>query len=385
MVDKSHIDILQVCQRYTSLKRNSSYNGGQWVGPCPICADGGEDRFHVWPKKGDGMYWCRQCDEGGDVIKFIQRVENVGFKDACDRLGIQLDERPPQPARLPRHTPPQPETPKPGRLRTDYAAYDPEWQEQAQAFIWQSRERLWNEPDALAYLTDQRHLTEPVIVASELGFNPVEQWATWAGVKVWLPRGIVIPWIDYQPGTPLGNVWRVRFRCLDDAFNHFTPKNGMKYPQTKGSANGLYFGGRSSNITGTDTVVLVEGEFDALVIHAQARYGLSAGLRAIATGGTTQARVTRWVDLLNQAGRVYLAFDSGETGGPLAALWWSSMLDNAERLIPTAHDVTDMVTEGHDLYEWLGMYPADYVTQKKQLSMFGEEPTTTANPYQEVI
>ena len=379
MVDKSHIDILQVCQRYTSLKRNSSYNGGQWVGPCPICADHGKDRFHVWPQKDDGIYWCRQCQDGGDVIKFIQQVEGVDFKEACRHLGIQLDDLTGVRTRptASRRAPIQPRKPQVDDLRNDYPAYEPEWQQAAQAFVLECADRLTDTPGAMAYLTDQRHLTEPTIHMALLGFNDRDRWSQWGSVKVWLPRGIVIPWI-----TGDFDIWRIRFRCLDDGFNHFTPANGMKYPQVKGSANGLYFAGLSRDFHLDDTVVLVEGEFDALVIHAQMGFALPMGVRAIATGGTNNARVTRWVDALNQAGTVFLAFDSGETGGPMAALWWSGVLDNASRLIPTRHDVTDMVADGVDLYRWLNVFPRGYVL--KQLSLF-DEASTANQTYNEVM
>ena len=52
------------------------------VGPCPKC--GGEDRFSINTKK--GLWNCRQCGVGGDVIKLIEHLDNCGFIDACTTL-----------------------------------------------------------------------------------------------------------------------------------------------------------------------------------------------------------------------------------------------------------------------------------------------------------
>lgn len=47
----------------------ASRNGRMYVGPCPFCADGGDDRFHVWMEASGGRpaerYWCRVCNARG--------------------------------------------------------------------------------------------------------------------------------------------------------------------------------------------------------------------------------------------------------------------------------------------------------------------------------
>jgi hypothetical protein len=56
--------------------------GAEHVGPCPKC--GGEDRFAVNPAK--GVWNCRRCDIGGDVIKLVEHLDGVDFDAACTRL-----------------------------------------------------------------------------------------------------------------------------------------------------------------------------------------------------------------------------------------------------------------------------------------------------------
>jgi Zinc-binding domain of primase-helicase len=52
------------------------------VGPCPKC--GGEDRFAIHTKK--GVWNCRGCGVGGDVIKLVEHLDGINFIAACTAL-----------------------------------------------------------------------------------------------------------------------------------------------------------------------------------------------------------------------------------------------------------------------------------------------------------
>jgi len=39
---------------------------------------------------GDGGWYCFGCKQGGDVIRFVQAVLNISFKDACARLNADF-------------------------------------------------------------------------------------------------------------------------------------------------------------------------------------------------------------------------------------------------------------------------------------------------------
>src|SRR6516225_11264619 len=56
--------------------------GDEYVGPCPKC--GGDDRFAVHTKK--NIFNCRNCNVGGDTIQFVEHLDSVDFKTACERL-----------------------------------------------------------------------------------------------------------------------------------------------------------------------------------------------------------------------------------------------------------------------------------------------------------
>ena len=69
---------------------------GELVGPCPMCNDArADDRFSVkWVRKKE-LFYCRICKVGGDVIRLVERVENVDFKEAVKMLTRDDRPRPP--------------------------------------------------------------------------------------------------------------------------------------------------------------------------------------------------------------------------------------------------------------------------------------------------
>ncbi len=84
--ERSPID--EVVGEYLQL-RNAG--GGSLKGLCPF-HDEKTPSFNVTPAR--GLWYCFSCTEGGDVIKFIERIENLSFAEAVERLaaraGIEL-------------------------------------------------------------------------------------------------------------------------------------------------------------------------------------------------------------------------------------------------------------------------------------------------------
>ena len=60
-------------------------------GLCPF-HDEKTPSFQVNPAR--GFYYCFGCGEGGDVISFVQKIDNLSFTETverlADRVGIQL-------------------------------------------------------------------------------------------------------------------------------------------------------------------------------------------------------------------------------------------------------------------------------------------------------
>lgn len=58
--------------------------GRAWVGRCPFHADRGRPNFYAY----ESQSWrCYRCGIGGDVVDFVMRAEQVGFREALERLG----------------------------------------------------------------------------------------------------------------------------------------------------------------------------------------------------------------------------------------------------------------------------------------------------------
>src|SRR6266566_6676897 len=76
-------NILQLVQEYVPLKRA----GTTYKGLCPFHSEK-TPSFHVNPEK--GFFHCFGCGEGGDVFKFLELHEKVGFQDAVRMLAQKL-------------------------------------------------------------------------------------------------------------------------------------------------------------------------------------------------------------------------------------------------------------------------------------------------------
>ena len=82
-------NILQVVQEYVPLKRA----GTSYKGHCPFHSEK-TPSFHVHPDK--GFFHCFGCGVGGDVFKFLELHEKVGFQDAvrmlAQKFGVPIPE-----------------------------------------------------------------------------------------------------------------------------------------------------------------------------------------------------------------------------------------------------------------------------------------------------
>ncbi|HLA44336.1 MAG TPA: CHC2 zinc finger domain-containing protein, partial [Aggregatilineales bacterium] len=345
LVDQSKIDLLELVSSDTTLKKVANTAGGEWHGSCPFC--GGKDRFSVQPhQKPHGRWFCRKCtDRGGDALTYVMRRDNLDFKAALRLLRLESGS---QAYRIHRVSTPLPRIDTPpivNDLKEDYVALnDVAWQQAAADFHQCCRDNLQSGSGqrGIDYLLG-RGLTWEIIEKQALGYNPTDCHAQWGAVDVWLPAGIVIPWVLG------GKYWNLRIRRLE--------KNASpKYISPKGIANGLYceYGHESVPIIIGDIVIMTEGEFDAMVaqVHAQAAFG--ERVKAVATGSAMGSRVFEWVCRINRADRVLLAFDD-DLEGDKAATWWREQLGEGKtfRLRPTRHDVTDMALAGEDFVSWL--------------------------------
>lgn len=149
---KSKIDILDLVSEAGVKLRHAGKN---YTGFCPFHDNKHTPAFVVWPES--GTWRCfGQCNEGGDIFKFVMKREGLDFKDAlqklADRAGVKVESfvsEKPEAKEANEH------------LRTLL--------EDAIIFY---RTHLFNNKEILAYLREKRGLTDSTIETFGLGYAP---------------------------------------------------------------------------------------------------------------------------------------------------------------------------------------------------------------------
>lgn len=346
MIDQSSINLLDLVGANTNLKKVANTQGGEYHGPCPFC--GGSDRFVVQPSyPGGGRWFCRQCTPSGqDAIGYWRLLHpHLSFREVCEQLGLRLDDatRNRQVAHL-RTTP--------VRMRSNPSATvippppAEAWQQAATTFFSACEDALWSNSGkaGLDYLTVRGLTNHRILQHAQIGYNPQWYKGRWGDKEVSLPRGIVIPWlID-------GVLWGINIRDMD-----WKEGRGNKYKRATGTQNAIY---RVHHITLNSTAVMVETELDALVIE-QAVSGQNLPITTIATGSIGWGRPHSWMTRVAIAEQVLVAFDREREPEKIeaveqAAAWWIKALKpRAKRILPTQHDITDMLLAGDDICAWI--------------------------------
>lgn len=323
---KADVDLRALVSQNVNLKRIASTRGGEWAGPCPFCNSG--HRIHVQPAA--GLWWCRFCYPDGkwqDAIAYVMRRDSVGFGDACRRLGA-LPRDDSQPRRWTADDDPVPSA---------------AWRTRAAAFVEEYQAALWSEvgEKARAWL-NRRGLQDNTLREWGIGFNGVkDHWDNpkeWGfddrTERVWIPRGITIPWLA------IGDLWQVKIR---------RPAGEPKYAGIAGG-HSLLFG--ADKLTGKDDLLLTEGEFDAMLAWQEAR-----DLVDIATLGSCNATPKgRVLPYLLPYRRLFICYDADNPGDEGAAKWnWT---ERAERIrLPRSEgegkDITDFWKAGGNIRGWL--------------------------------
>src|SRR6186713_3168499 len=149
---KSRIDIVDLVSEAGVKLRHAGKN---YTGFCPFHENKHSPAFVVWPES--GTWRCfGQCNEGGDIFKFVMKRENLEFKDALAQLAARAGVELPSVAR---ESPQQKE------------AYDQLRNLLEDAVIFY-RSHLLASPEILNYLRQKRSLTDAAIENFGLGYAP---------------------------------------------------------------------------------------------------------------------------------------------------------------------------------------------------------------------
>lgn len=370
-------DLLAIFESYgLALKPHAR---DEYTGACPFCGDGGKgaksDRFHFWtsnPKWGKGgHYWCRQCKKSGDGIQFLRDHCGLSYRAACDAVGAQCDTFLKTPTLATLNRDKKTFTPVADAEKQNLDMIDPDaWQKKARALVAWATECLVNTPEKMEYLA-RRGIDAKAVRRYRLGYIPGEKgkkclfrprkaWGIPDKIDkksgetknyLWIPRGIVVPYI-----TGSGDDWRVeriRIRRNDEDVptdEHGKKKN--KYIVLDGSPSKDMMWLDCATPTHTDggMVVVTEAELDAIALHSVA----GDLFHCVSSETAVISHISHTTnDRLKKAACILVALDrdeSGEKGTPA----WLATFPRAKRWpCPGAKDPGDAVAAGLDLRLWL--------------------------------
>ena len=296
-------DLAEFASGYVSLRRN----GSDFVGLCPFHREK-TPSFHI---NGDKqLFYCFGCGSGGNLIDFVKRIENLDFVDAirflAERAGVTLEEE----------------------------VYSPEIKKQHD-----TRERIlkMNKLAAKRFVANlaketaktaqeyaaRRGLSREIITQFGIGFAE-DSWSDLTdylnqngykndeivagGLAVKNGKGhvydkfrnrLMFPIIDVR-----GNVIAFSGRALDDS-----PAKYMNSPETPVFHKGdhLFALNLAKQYSAKDGLILVEGNMDAVSLHAHGFPNAVAGLGTALTNN--QASL-----LKRYAPVVYICYDSDDAG-----------------------------------------------------------------------
>jgi DNA primase len=264
---KARIDIVDLVSETVQMRRS----GKNYTGFCPFHSNTRTPAFVVFQET--GTWRCfGECNEGGDIFKFVMKKEGWDFPEALQRLAERagVDLKPPTPEQ-------QAQTEAYDHLRILL--------EEALTFY---RHHLMNTPagqQTLAYLKEKRGLSEATIEAFGLGYAP-QSWdaaANYFKSKGYQDRDLMDAGLVSERDS--GGIYdrfrhRVMFPIRDErgrmagfGARILNPDDVPKFlnsPQTALFDKGrlLYGMDRArKSIRIQDQVVIVEGYLDVIALH----------------------------------------------------------------------------------------------------------------------
>jgi DNA primase len=325
---RGRLDIVDYISTYVRLAKK----GRNYLGLCPFHGEKtpsfNVSREHQW-------YKCFGCGEGGDIFKFVMKMDSLTFREALERLaeraGVILEDR--------GVTGVSADKKERGRAMH---------QEAARFYM----ERLWNTPAALDYARN-RGITDQTLRDFGVGWAPDEWEALTAhlGRIGWTGRDIheaglastkegSVSYFDRFRGRLIFPIFDIQNRVI--AFGGRMVGDGEpKYLNSSespifyksGTLYALNFANKA--ITDQDRVLVMEGYTDVIAAH-QAGFNI-----AVATLGTSLT-AEHVAMLARKTKHVILSYD-GDSAGVKATLRAGPMFEDAGMelrllILPDGHD-----------------------------------------------
>ena len=307
---KQQADIVVVIQDYVSLKKT----GATYKGLCPFHGEK-TPSFHV--NRDKGFFHCFGCSVGGDVFKFLELHEKVGFADAVKMLAQRFGM-------------PLPEMEQSDEQRLNAAERETLLNVHEAAAAWFRQQLASNGGTRIRRQIDVRGITEATSTALGLGYAPNSRDALKsallqqgfsqavlhrAGLVVQREDGTVVDRFRNRLMIPIcrdtGSVIAFGGRAVDQDQQ---PKY-LNSPETPIYSKGrtLFGLNLSKNaIRGRKFAILVEGYFDFAQVY-------QAGFQGVVASCGTALTPQQAQQLRRFTGKVVLSFDPDTAGQGAAA------------------------------------------------------------------
>lgn len=340
---KERLSILDIISHYVRLKNIGNY----WKGPCPFHSET-DASFTVSPDK--QIFYCFGCHEGGDVIGFIAKIENMTQLEAAHHLIEQYQISVPQELLTLKITAPEEK-----EAKDRYYAV-------CQCVASWAHEQLKKSPEALAYIKNRR-INDETCRAFQIGYFPGGAHAINSLTKYAQPHGfltkdlleyniilegrgafyspfeerILFP-INNSVGKACGFGGRI-FKSGDDRPKYYNSKEHDGFEKGK-----LLFGFEKAKKPMTDkgSAFLVEGYMDCIMM---VQHGYTNTVATLGTACTLEhlKHIARCVNTL------FVVYDGDRSGQQamvrLVELAWHVNLDLKVITLPQNHDPASFLIE----------------------------------------
>lgn len=289
---KARVDVRDVVERDLGRPHHRGHTYDTYR--CPLH---GEQKGYSLVVYADHWQCYGKCGKAGDAIAWMREYHGLDFKQAALALGAdEMKDAAPKRVNATKNV---------WKEGTEPPPWD--WQFFADQVVVRAQKYLWGKggTGALEYLR-WRGLTDEIIEMAGLGYVPAQteedekfgrvlypDWLKPDGKPVRVASGITLP--HYAEG----HLWGVRIRRM---------RGQVKYVSIAGGKAALYW---SDFITEQLPVMIVEGEFDALVLHQVVGDVISP----VALASTSNARLDkRWLGRLITAPVVLARMDTDGAG-----------------------------------------------------------------------